>query len=621
MISFEMEDLIGVLQGLKPYFIAIAALLIAAIIITVAVGKKGKKLKSLIRKEAWIAAIAGIAIVVNMICFGPMNTLITLATGSGQVTEETTAEASAVAQQIAEEGFVLLQNEENLLPLADTTNLNLFGWASTNPVYGGAGSGGMNALFPVVSLIDGLKSAGFEINQDLIDFYKGYAENRAAVSITAQNWDLPEPPAENYTNELIDGAKAFSDTAVVVISRMAGEGHNDIPQDMSQASYVQNSSQYNDFEAGEHYLQLTKSEEDMVKLVCDNFDNVVVVYNGAYAFELGFTEEYKQIKSVIWAPGPGNVGFTALGEILRGTVNPSGHTNDTFVYDITKAPYYNNAEKRDYANLLDLTVEGMNAGVPTNYSPAFTNYVENIYVGYKFYETAAAEGIIDYDKTVQFPFGYGLSYTTFEQKMSDLKVDGTQISIDVTVTNTGSVAGKDAVEVYFNPPYTNGGIEKASANLVRYAKTGMIEPGQSEVVTITFDQEDMASYDEKGAGCYVLEQGDYIISVNADSHTILDQRTFTLGSTITYNESNPRQSDKVAAVNQLQDAQGDVVFLSRADKFANYDAGEMLGVIRWALDVWRNPDVRKKLVKQAMESDFSFNRCAQSYAELYRSLL
>ena len=158
MISFEMEDLIGVLQGLKPYFIAIAALLIAAIIITVAVGKKGKKLKSLIRKEAWIAAIAGIAIVVNMICFGPMNTLITLATGSGQVTEETTAEASAVAQQIAEEGFVLLQNEENLLPLADTTNLNLFGWASTNPVYGGAGSGGMNALFPVVSLIDGLKA-------------------------------------------------------------------------------------------------------------------------------------------------------------------------------------------------------------------------------------------------------------------------------------------------------------------------------------------------------------------------------------------------------------------------------------------------------------------------------
>jgi beta-glucosidase len=279
---------------------------------------------------------------------------------------------------------------------------------------------------------------------------------------------------------------------------------------------------------------------------------------------------------VVWAPGPGNVGFTALGEILRGTVNPSGHTNDTFVYDITKAPYYNNAEKRDYANMTDMTVEGMNAGVPTNYAPAFTNYVENIYVGYKFYETAAAEGIIDYEKTVQYPFGYGLSYTSFEHKMSELKVDGTQISFDVTVTNTGSTAGKDAVEVYFNPPYTNGGIEKASANLVRYEKTGMIEPGASETVTITFDQEDMASFDEKGAGCYVLEQGDYIISVNVDSHTILDQKTFTLGETVTYDESNPRKSDDQAAVNRLQDAQGDIVFLSRADSVIVFTPPEMV---------------------------------------------
>ncbi|MGX8688306.1 MAG: glycoside hydrolase family 3 N-terminal domain-containing protein, partial [bacterium] len=306
-------------------------------------------------------------------------------------------------------------------------------------------------------------------------------------------------------------------------------------------------------------------------LVCANFDKVVLVYNGAYAFELGFAEEFDQIKSVVWAPGPGNVGFTALGEILKGTVNPSGHTNDTFVYDMKKAPYYNNAEKRDYANMTDMTVEGMNAGVPTNYAPAFTNYVENIYVGYKFYETAAAEGIIDYDKTVQYPFGYGLSYTSFDQKMSDLKVDGTQISFDVTVTNTGDAAGKDAVEVYFNPPYTNGGIEKASANLVRYEKTGMIEPGASETLTISFDQEDMASFDEKGAGCYVLEQGDYIISVNADSHNIFDQKTFTLNETVTYDESNPRQSDDQAAVARLQDAQGDIVFLSRADAFANYD--------------------------------------------------
>ncbi len=571
MISFEMEDLIGVLQGLTHYFIAIGAALLLAIIVTIAVRKLQKPLRSLVRKEAWIAAALAIITVINMICFGPMSTLISLATGSGSVTEETTAKATEVARRIAEEGFVMLENENQALPLESGKKLNLFGWASTNPVYGGAGSGGINDLYPIVSLEQGLTDAGFELNTELHDFYLSYAENRAAVSITAQNWNLPEPPAENYTKEMMDNAKSFSDTAVVVISRLAGEGHSDIPQDMSQATYDNNSSQYNDFEAGEHYLQLSQTEEDMVNLVCENFDKVVLVYNGAYAFELGFVEELPSIQAVLWAPGPGNVGFTALGEILAGTVNPSGKTNDTFVYDIDSAPYYNNAEKRNYENMMDLTVEGMNAGVPTNYSPAFINYVENIYVGYKYYETADAEGIIDYDSVVQYPFGYGLSYTTFSQKMSDISEADGVLSFDVTVTNTGAVAGKDVVEVYYNPPYTNGGIEKASANLVRYAKTGMLEPGASETVTISFDAEEMASYDEKGAGCYVLEEGEYEISVRADSHNVLDSRTYSVGSTVTYDESNPRKSDDTAAVNQLQDAQGNAVYLSRADHFANME--------------------------------------------------
>ena len=570
MISFEMEDLIGVLQGLTPYFIGMGIALLAAILITVLVGRQAKAKRAFIRKEAWLAALLAICVIVNLICFGPMNALISLATGSGQVTQETTDEATAVAQQIAEEGFVLLENENNLLPLKDTKKLNLFGWASTNPIYGGAGSGGINDLFPIVSLEEGLRNAGFELNTELHDFYIGYAENRAAVSITAQNWNLPEPPAANYTDELMNNAKAFSDTAVIVISRLAGEGHSDIPQDMSAATYDNNSDVYNDFETGEHYLQLSQTEEDMVNLVCQNFDKVILVYNGAYAFELGFVEKLPSIQGVIWAPGAGNVGFNALGEILSGAVNPSGKTNDTFVYDIDSAPYYNNAEKRDYANMLDMTVEGMNAGVPTNYAPAFINYVENIYVGYKFYETAAAEGIIDFDTVVQYPFGYGLSYTSFEQKMGELSVSGTTISFDVTVTNTGSVAGKDVVEVYFDPPYTNGGVEKASANLIRYEKTDLLEPGSSQTITIRFDAEDMASYDEKGAGCYVLEAGDYVISIKSDSHNVLDSKSFTQDATITYNESNPRSSDDVAAVNQLQDAQGNAIYLSRKDKFANY---------------------------------------------------
>ena len=596
MISFEMEDLIGVLQGLTPYFIAIALILIAAVAVGVAVKKLPKEKKKFFCGEAWLAALLAILLVVNLICIGPMAALLSLV-GSGStpttVSDELAAEAEAVALQIAEEGFVLLENE-GILPLSGTSRLNLFGWSSTNPVYGGAGSGGLNDLYHKVSLIEGLEGAGFEVNQELVDFYLGYAENRAAVSITAQNWNLPEPPAANYSDALIANAKAFSDTAVIVISRLAGEGHNDIPQDMANCEiYTDNSPDYPDWNEGDHYLMLNNTERAMVELVCANFDKVVLVYNGAYAFELGFAEEYPQIQGVVWAGGPGNVGFAALGEILAGTVNPSGRTNDTFVYDMKTTPYWNNAEKRDYANMTHMTVDGMNSGVPTQYAPAFINYVEGIYVGYKFYETAYTEALLaaeeaaaaevaegeeaiapgftfDYDSVVQYPFGYGLSYTSFTQKMGELQVNGESVSFDVTVTNTGSVAGKDVVEVYFNPPYTDGGIEKASANLVCYTKTGMLEPGASETLTLSFDLEDLASYDEYGAGCYVLEAGDYVISIKSDSHNELDSKVYTQQKTVVYDESNPRPSDDQAAVNVLQDAHGTATYLSRAAHFANY---------------------------------------------------
>ena len=573
MISFEMEDLIGVLQGLVPYFIAIAVALVAAIAVTVAVKKLPKARKKFIRGESWLAALLAILIVANLICLGPMSALLSLVGGGATpttISEDLAKEAEAVATQIAEEGFVLLENE-GVLPLQDTKRLNLFGWASTNPVYGGAGSGGLNDLYHKVSLIEGIENAGFEINPALTEFYLGYAENRAAVSITAQNWNLPEPPAANYGAELLLGAKDFSNTALIVISRMAGEGHNDIPQDMANCEiYTDNSEAYPDWDEGSHYLELNNTERDMVELVCANFENVIVVYNGAYAFELGFCEEFPQIKGVIWAGGPGNVGFTALGEILAGTVNPSGRTNDTFVYDMTQTPYWNNAEKRDYANMLDMTVEGMNAGVPTNYAPAFIHYVENIYVGYKFYETADKEGVLDYDATVQYPFGYGLSYTSFTQSMSELSVDGETLSFDVTVQNTGSVAGKDVVEVYFDPPYTNGGIEKASANLVRYEKTGLLNPGESETLHISFALEELASFDEQ-SGCYVLEKGDYSIAIKADSHRELDSKVYAQPDTVRYDDSNPRPSDDAAAVNQLQDARGEVEYLSRKDGFVNFE--------------------------------------------------
>ena len=570
MISVEMEDVLAVLQLCKPYIIGIIAALVIGIVIMIACRRMSREKRFLIRGEAAIAMVLAVVVCVNMICFGPMSTLIGLATGNGTLSDETNEKAAEVAEEIMEDGIVLLKNE-SLLPLNETKKLNIFGWESINPAYGGAGSGGINDLYDIVSLNQGLENAGFSINQELVDFYNNYGADNPEMSIQKQSWTLPEPPVDTYSDELIKSAKEYSDVAVVVLSRKAGEGHNDIPMDVRKAAYDNNSDEYDDFPEGEHYLQLSQTERDMVDMVCSNFDNVIVIYNGANQFELGFADEYPQIKSVVWCPGTGNVGFNALGKVFSGEVNPSGKTPDTFIYDMTTAPWWNNAEKTEYTNLADMAVEGMNAGTAQVYAPAFTNYVEGIYVGYKYYETAAQEGAIDYDKTVQYPFGYGLSYTKFEQKMGELEEKDGQISVDVEVTNTGDVAGKDVVEVYYNPPYTNGGIEKSSANLIEFEKTNLLQPGESQTVTVTFSIEDMASYDENNAKAYVLEKGDYVISINSDSHTVLDQKTYTADKDVVYKGENKRASDDTAATNVFEDAKGDVTYLSRADHFANYE--------------------------------------------------
>ena len=570
MISVEMEDVLAVLQLCKPHIIGIIAALVIGIVIMIACRRMSRGKRFLIRGEAAIAMVLAVVVCVNMICFGPMSTLIGLATGNGTLSDETNEEAAEVAEEIMEDGIVLLKNE-SLLPLNETKKLNIFGWESINPAYGGAGSGGINDLYDIVSLNQGLENAGFSINQELVDFYNNYGADNPEMSIQKQSWTLPEPPVDTYSDGLIKSAKEYSDVAVVVLSRKAGEGHNDIPMDVRKAAYDNNSDEYDDFPEGEHYLQLSQTERDMVDMVCSNFDNVIVVYNGANQFELGFADEYPQIKSVVWCPGTGNVGFDALGKVFSGEVNPSGKTPDTFIYDMTTAPWWNNGEKIEYTNLADLAVEGMNAGTAQVYAPAFTNYVEGIYVGYKYYETAAQEGAIDYDKTVQYPFGYGLSYTEFEQKMGELEEKDGQISVDVEVTNTGDVAGKDVVEVYYKPPYTNGGIEKSSANLIEFEKTNLLQPGESQTVTVTFSIEDMASYDENNAKAYVLEKGDYVISINSDSHTVLDQKTYTADKDVVYKGENKRASDDTAATNVFEDAKGDVTYLSRADHFANYE--------------------------------------------------
>ena len=563
MLSINMDDVINVISSIKGYLIGFGIVAVLLIVAMIACRKMKKSKKYLIRFNAVLGIVLALGVTVNLILVGPMYSMVTLATGGGKVSEENVATATELCEDIADEGIVLLDNAETL-PLAKNSKLNVFGWASTNPCYGGTGSGALSDAYPTVSLLEGLTNAGFELNTELSDFYTAYRADRPQVGMFAQDWTLPEPEAAQYSDDLINNAKAFSDTAMIVITRVGGEGA-DLPTDVSTVTYDAGHS-YNDFEPGEHYLQLSKTEEDMVDLVCKNFDNVIVVYNGANAMELGWVKDYSQIKSVIWCAGTGQSGFNALGSVLCGDVNPSGRTIDTFVYDLTATPTWNNFGNMLYDNMNEFEADSFG----TKVTPAFVNYVENIYVGYKFYETAAAEGLIDYDKTVVYPFGHGLSYTSFTQTLNSVTESDGTITVDVTVTNTGSVSGKDVVEVYYNPPYTNGGIEKASANLIGFAKTSEIAAGASEDVQVTFKAEDMASYDAHGKGCYVLEKGDYIISINSDSHNVIDSKTYTVASDIVYNESNPRSSDQTVATNEFDFAEGNVTYLSRADGFANY---------------------------------------------------
>ena len=592
MLSINLDDVMQVLTNVRSYLIAFGVVLALAIIVMVAVRKLPKAKKKMIRAQSGLAILLALTIVVNLICTGPMSTMLDLVSGSGTISEETSAKATELVNEITAEGVVLAKDEDNVLPVASGSKLNVFGWSSTNPCYGGTGSGALNTAYPVTDLLTGLHDAGIETNEELSRFYTDYKADRPSVGMVEQDWTLPEPNVNLYTDEMMENAKAFSDTAMVVITRVGGEGA-DLPTDMASVvdgswirrvaqaygsergtayyngTYDDSLNEGNDWDKGDHFLQLSNREEDLLDLVTSNFDNVILVYNGANAFQMDFLKDYPQIKGVLLCPGTGQSGFEGFGKVVSGEVNPSGRTADTYVSDLTAAPWWNNFGDFKYTNTEDLNSDASFFD-PAGATPSFVNYVEGIYVGYKFYETAADEGLINYDDEVVFPFGYGLSYTSFTKEMSSITSDGTNLNFTVTVTNTGSAAGKDVVEIYSNPPYTNGGIEKASANLLDFAKTNELAPGESQTMEFSIPVEDLASYDYQTNGCYVLEAGDYIISANNDSHNVADSETYTVASDIVYNESNKRSSDAVAATNEFDFAEGEVTYLSRADGFANY---------------------------------------------------
>ena len=585
------------LTSLSGYVYFILAALIAMIVVLVLAVKVKKGLKHIVRWQAVLAFVAAITIVVNMICYGPMYSNVSgfLNASKADLSEETVAQSKETVKKVGQEGLVLVKNN-GLLPLASETKaLNVFGWDSTNPILGGTGSGASDSS-TATGILQSLQDAGYETNKPLTDMYTEYRADRPVISMNAQDWTLPEPTVDAYTDTIMDEAKSFSDTAVIVIGRSGGE-NADLPTDMNavikgtyniaeqvasipknftymNSSYTNNGS-YDDFEEGESYLELSRTEEDLVDKVCSEFDKVVVVINANNPMELSWVDEYDQIGAVILAPGTGITGFAALGEVINGTVNPSGKTVDTYVKDLFNTPYINNIGNHSYANVKDLNDQITAADEAAIGNLSFVNYVEGIYVGYKFYETAADEGFLKYEDHIQYPFGYGLSYTTFDKSIKNFKDNGDSISFDVEVTNTGDVAGKDVAEIYFTPPYNNGGIEKASVNLIEFGKTDLLEPGATGTISFEIPKEDMASYDSEGikisGGGYILEAGEYTISLRSDSHTVVAEETFKVDDDIDYS-ANKRESDFVTATNQFEDyARGDFEQLSRKDSFANYE--------------------------------------------------
>lgn len=608
-VTVAWEDVISVVNLVRTHIIVLVvalAAMIAAVIF--ALVKLKKPLKGFVSGQAVIAFLLIAVVLANQMLGGPLyNTLNVVLTDAGELTTETAEHSRQLVEEITDEGIILAKNDDQALPLApdslDHGQINVFGWASTNPIYGGTGSGAVD-VNTAVSLLGGLENAGFTVNQELVDKYEEYRSDRPVIDINnGQDWSLPEPTADSYSQDLIDNAKDFSDWAIVVIARSGGEGA-DLPHDMGKvldgspntelregntviaegsywegtkytnALYTPNSDDYADFEYSQHYLELSRTEKDLVDLVTSNFDNVIVVYNGANTMEMGWTEEYEQIRSVLLCAGPGATGFNALGNIISGEVNPSGKTVDLWARDLTNAPYYNNIGHHNYTDdvSLDVAKRAQEWWERADGYVTFVNYVEDIYVGYKFYETAYAEEMdkFDYDDSVMYPFGYGLSYTDFEQTLDSVDVSGTTVTASVTVTNTGDRAGKDVVELYYTPPYTNGGIEKAAVNLIGFDKTDVLEPGTSETVDISFELEDMASFDTHGVGGYLLEEGDYEISLRTDSHTVVDSETIPVDE-IVYTGDNKHNGDIETAVPRFDFAEGDVTYLSRKDSFANYD--------------------------------------------------
>lgn len=570
-----------------------------------------------------ISVLVIVALVANYVFLGPLNTVMNMYFGKGEVVLDKSAEGSLDSEyyelehtdaesllqaskdkavEIENEGIVLLKNDNNALPLnTDEKSISLFGRTSVDPIYNGTGSGSTDTVS--VDFKTALENQGFEVNPTLYDFYANHpistteitealATGQGSTDVTYTgrglishqgssafvNDAIAEVPVSDYPADLTNSYTTYGDAAVVFIGRSGGEG-TDLPTNMADLAV-------RDEDKDKTYLELNSMEQEMLAYVKQQkdagvFSKIVVVLNTNNTLELDFlNDEAYGIDAAMWVGAVGDDGATAIAQTLDGTNNPSGRTVDTFVSDLTKDPSFENFGVNFYRNV-DTSVGGAATG-------SFIEYEEGIYVGYRYYETAAAEAAagnyegFNYDEAVVYPFGYGLSYTDFETVYDGTPTyDNGEYTFDVKVTNTGDVAGKEVVEIFVETPYITGGIEKSKVVLAAFDKTDVIEPGESETVEITVNEEDIASYDYKNNGAYMLDAGEYkfYLSDNAHSWNELDAADSTKVFTneideVVYNEDNGRTSDLVTATNQFDDVssvfvdtatEGEPLNMSRAD--------------------------------------------------------
>ncbi len=454
---------------------------------------------------------------------------------SDLISEETRKTAIEIANQIESEGIVLLKNEDNVLPL-ETRKVNVFGAASCSIAFAGAAGSGAVRSSDAVGFYDALTNAGIEYNENIYNTYATFAGTKVdlgfvgyVVTVLKQFFGggQSEMPISRISDSAWAEAREYSDTAIIVIGRVGTE-----MKDLSIET-----------------LNLTAEEEQMIEKVCEEFSDVIVVFNISNIMDMSWLEDYDSIKAamIMWLPG--EVATDSVGKVLTGEVNPSGKLVDTISYDIEDHPASENFGNYMYKGIF---------GIPKY----FVNYSEGIYVGYRYFETFAPE-------KVQYPFGYGLSYTDFEWDVISFEADDEEITATVSVKNVGDVAGKEVVQMYFSAPYYNGGIEKSAIELAAYGKTKLLAPGKSQTLTLTYNTEDMSSYDSKTEEAWVLDEGEYKIHIAHDVRTFEESFTYTVDEKVVY-KTDSNSGNEIS--NLFEQAEGNLTYLSRSDAEGTYPA-------------------------------------------------